>query len=199
MAKRGRKPKTERTGYFYEREEEAFVKYITTEDPIEKEKIFKEFLHKPFCRMIESIIRRYKLLAPDEEFEDIFNDTMSFLMTKVEKFNVNSGFKAYSYCGTICKNYLILKLNQYSKKQERNESYDVMPFIINNSTRYSYEIESDDVEILNNIIKTMSKEVTKMLDDKEKYKLNAPLYIMDGIEVSPTTVYDVERGIGIGL
>ena len=54
--------------------------------------------------MVESIIRRYKLYPPqDENFDETFNDTLSFLMTKIDRFNPNSGYKAYSYCGTVCK------------------------------------------------------------------------------------------------
>lgn len=76
--------------------------------------------------MIESIIRRYNLYPPDENFQETFDDTISFLMTKIENFNVDSGYKAYSYCGTICKNYLIYKINQFNKNQKRNERYDVI-------------------------------------------------------------------------
>lgn len=72
--------------------------------------------------MIESIIRRYNLFTPDEDFEETFYDTMSFLITKINNFDSSKNYKAYSYCGTICKNYLILKRTQYSKKY-KNKSH----------------------------------------------------------------------------
>ena len=93
--------------------------------------------------MIESIIRRYNLYPPDEEFQETFDDTISFLMTKLSCFDPSTNYKAYSYCGTICKNYLIYKINQFSKNQKRNISYD-NPFEtvqndITDSISYSYD------------------------------------------------------------
>ena len=79
MAKRGRKPKTERKGYFYEEQEAAVKKYIETTDLEEKNQVFNEVLKPALTKMIESIIRRYKLYVPEEEFDETFNDTLSFL------------------------------------------------------------------------------------------------------------------------
>ena len=46
------------------------------------------------------------------EFTDIHTDTLSFLVTKMEKFKPAKGKKAYSYFGTICKNYLMGQINE---------------------------------------------------------------------------------------
>ena len=51
----------ERKGYFYEREEDAVKRYLTCEDETEKNEIFNTILRPAFTKMIESIIRRYKL------------------------------------------------------------------------------------------------------------------------------------------
>ena len=83
MAKRGRKPKNERRGYFYEEQEAAGKKYLETEDLEERNEVFNTVLKPAFTKMIESIIRRYKLYVPEEEFEETFNDTMSFLSSKM--------------------------------------------------------------------------------------------------------------------
>lgn len=122
--KRGRKPGKNRKGYFYEEEEEAFVKYITSEDQKERNKLFNEKLLPAFTKMIESIIRRYDLFTPSEDFTDTFYDTLSFLITKVNNFDITKGYKVYSYCGTICKNYLILKRTTYMKHRDRFYPYD---------------------------------------------------------------------------
>lgn len=174
MAKRGRKPKekSERSGYFYETEEEAFVTYLKTEDENEKNRIFNTYLHPAFTKMIESIIRRYNLYPPDEEFQETFDDTISFLMTKVEKFNPDSGYKAYSYCGTICKNYLLFKINQCIKNQKRNESYDVMQAEINESSKFSYDQYNNKIQMLTELIESTVDEIKDMIGDREKHKLN---------------------------
>ena len=83
--KRGRKPK-EKKGYFYENEEQAVTDYINSKSLEEKNQIFVSTLYPAFTKMIESIIRRYKLYVPDEEFEQTFNDTISYLLTKITNF-----------------------------------------------------------------------------------------------------------------
>ncbi len=85
MAKRGRKPK-EKKGYFYETEEQAIIQYIAETNTLKREQIFNQILYPALTKMIESIIRRYKLYVPDEEFDQTFNDTISYLMTKIGNF-----------------------------------------------------------------------------------------------------------------
>ena len=171
MGKRGRKPGKDRKGYFYEQEEEAVVKYVSSTDVKEKEEIYHSILEPAFTKMIESIIRRYNLYPPDEVFQETFDDTLSFLLTKIEHFNPESGFKAYSYCGTVCKNYLILKINQYQKRLVRNERYETIKNEITNNLKFSYGNESGYIEELTNLINDTAKEIQKMIDEKEKNKL----------------------------
>ncbi len=68
--------------------------YITAESKEEKETIYNEYLRLPLDKMIESIIRRYKLYRKDMNYTDLHNDTHSFLMTKVDKFKPAKNKKA---------------------------------------------------------------------------------------------------------
>jgi predicted SprT family Zn-dependent metalloprotease len=103
--KRGRK--AVQVNYFDVREEEAVRAFLLAESFEEKNKIYNEYLRGPLDKMISSIIRRYKLYRKDMDFREIHTDTHSFLMTKVDKFKPAKEKKAYSYFGTICKNYLM--------------------------------------------------------------------------------------------
>ena len=103
--KKGRKPTV--NNYFDVREEDAVRAYLIAESFEEKNKIYNQFLKNPLDKMISSIIRRYKLYRRDMDFEEIHMDTHSFLMTKIDKFKPDKEKKAYSYFGTICKNYLM--------------------------------------------------------------------------------------------
>ena len=77
-----------------------------------------EKLKEPFTKMIESIIRRYRLYYPDEDFDETFNKTFSFLITKFDKFKPDKNPKAYSYYQTIIKNFLLGRLsNRYGFKR----------------------------------------------------------------------------------
>ena len=171
MAKRGRKPSKERKGYFYEDQENAVVTYIQSTDQEEREEIFNNQLLPAFTKMISSIIRRYNLYQEDENFEETFDDTISFLMSKIEKFDVESGYKAYSYCGTICKNYLILRSNQRKKEQMRYARYDMIKNEINNSEKFSYDQHENKLEGLKGLFEKTSKEIHNMLENTEVYNL----------------------------
>lgn len=165
MAKRGRKPKNERRGYFYEEQEAAVKKYLETEDPDERNEVFNTVLKPAFTKMIESIIRRYKLYVPEEEFEETFNDTMSFLSSKMANFNPTKHYKAYSYYGTICKNYLIYKINQFKKKVERNEQYDDVYERFQNNINYAQD-EIDGKPLAEELVVNIQKKIHEMIDDE---------------------------------
>jgi hypothetical protein len=121
--------------------------------------------------MIESIIRRYNLNIPNEEFEETFDDTMSFLMMKINHFDPQKKFKAYSYCGTLCKNYLLHRRIEYGKELDRSSSYDTMCDEINNDYRYSTNniIKDDFVE---NTMKQTAEAIKMIMSDETRYTLN---------------------------
>lgn len=169
MAKRGRKPKNK--NYFGQEQEQAVIDYLATDDALEKNRIFNTVLKPAFKIMIESIIRRYGLYTPNEEFQDTFDDALSFLMTKISSFNPEKNFKVYSYAGTIVKNFLIYKINQYNKNIQRNESYDNIASpsansIIDNS-RYSYQSENSHQQFLNELTGTTVSNIEHILAKQE--------------------------------
>ena len=159
--KRGRKPNPNKKVYFGEEEERAFVKYVNSTDQSFRDKLFAEKLYFPFTKMIESIIRRYNLFTPNEDFEETFFDTMSFLITKINNFDTTKNKKAYSYCGTICKNYLILKRTQYSKKIQKQVSYDLL--YPNNDSDNRTDVNQEkqlmefNTELINNTISQLQE------------------------------------------
>ena len=239
MAKRGRKPK-ERKGYFYEKEEQAIVDYTSSTNQEEKNRIFNSVLMPALTKMIESIIRRYKLFVPEEEFQQTFNDTISYLLTKINNFKsemwlyeefsgepteppvdlTKTGFielkktinehspkfvrvfedakeqywskenediesmklftiyklelrhyKAYSYCGTVCKNYLIYKNIQYTKNKQRNLPYDEMLDDFSKDPKYTVPEEDGHYSMVERLIKEMSSEIKTMMSEREKNAL----------------------------
>jgi hypothetical protein len=139
--------------YFGEEQEQAVVRYLESDSETEKNKIFNEYLREPLTIMVESIIRRYKLYRKDMVFEDIHADTMSFLITKINKFDHTKNYKAYSYFGTICKNYLMGAIQKDTKEFNRNVSYDDISSDIEENIEYSYSIDEFNVDYKDVIIK----------------------------------------------
>jgi hypothetical protein len=146
--------------YFGEDQEQAVVRYLKSEDEDERNKIFNEYLREPLIIMVESIIRRYKLYRKDMEFNEIHTDTMSFLITKINKFNPDANHKAYSYFGTICKNYLMGAIQKDNKEQNRQVSYDDISSDIEGRSDLSYVIDEYVIDYRDVIIK-----LTNTLDE----------------------------------
>ena len=142
--KRGRKAVKE--NYFDVREETAVRNFLISETSEEKNKIYNEFLKAPLDKMISSIIRRYKLYRKDMDFIEIHNDTHSFLMTKVDKFKPDKNKKAYSYFGTICKNYLMGQIIKDQKETNRKVSYEDVSESIEERPDMVYHIDDDVVD-----------------------------------------------------
>lgn len=170
--------KKERKGYFYEEQEEAVKEYLLTTNPVRRNQIFNTILLPAFTTMIESIIRRYNLHIPNEEFEDTFNDTISFLMSKIEHFDpekisqkTGKTFKAYSYCGTVCKNYLLHKRIEYGKEIERASSYDTMCEELNDDLRYSSYV-SESSTLLSDVIDGAVFAIKDIMNGNVKGNLN---------------------------
>jgi hypothetical protein len=140
-----KKPKLT-TNYFDVREEEAVKAYLIAETKQEKDSIYNEFLRSPLDKMIESIIRRYKLYRKDMTYIDIHADTHSFLMTKVDKFKPAKNKKAYSYFGTICKNYLMGQILKDQKEMNRKISYEDISATLENRPDMVYYLEFEKID-----------------------------------------------------
>lgn len=152
--------------YFGEDQEKAVIRFQETESEEEKNKIFNEYLAEPLTIMVESIIRRYKLYRRGMSFHDIHSDTMSFLMTKTHKFDSTTNHKAYSYFGTICKNYLMGVIQKDTKDFNRSVSYDDISASIEENPEYSYVIDEDQLDYQDVITKLSVKLEEFVMEEK---------------------------------
>lgn len=178
--------------YFGPIEEEAVFKYIslgkmvphpdfpdnpnkmiwegTKEEEYERNYIYRTFLEKPLKKMVESIIRRYKLYRKSVSFEELHMDTLTFLMTKAHKFEGNQGTRAYSYYGTICKNYILGLLIKDDKTKRQSSSFEDVYINIEEDQKFSYRIDDTPKENLSFFIEKISEEIKNDLDKEEMAK-----------------------------
>jgi len=163
--RKGRKSKQK--NYFDVNEEIAVKDFLTTESQELRNKIYNDHLRQPLDKMISSIIRRYKLYRKDMDFDEIHMDTHSFLVTKIEKFQPTKGKKAYSYFGTICKNYLMGQMLKDQKDVNRKVSYEDISTDLENNSTFSYSIEEEEV----NSEITIKKFIDEIRDYMEVSKL----------------------------
>lgn len=177
LNKKGRKPKQK--NYFDTPEEEAVIRFLQTDCDVERNKIYNEFLRKPLDKMISSIIRRYRLYRKDMDFTEIHVDTHSFLITKIEKFKPSKEKKAYSYFGTICKNYLMGQIIKDQKETNRKISYEDISSNLENNPSYSYLIDSEKLKpevIIQEFLSELDDFLTNENLTENEIKLGYALY-----------------------
>jgi len=201
--KRGRKPSKD--PYFGQKEETAVKEFLTlghliedpsslegfrwtgsTKEETRRNEIYRLHLQAPLDKMVESIIRRYKLYSKNMSFEDLHSDTLSFLMIKFHKFKPSKGKKSYSYYGTICKHYLLGKIIKDDKKLKTLISYEDVATELEEDERYSYEIDKVDVDLgflIDDICSSIKDELeSKILTENEIKVGNALISILENWE-----------------
>jgi hypothetical protein len=95
------------------------------------------------------------------DFRETHVDTHSFLMTKVDKFKPAKNKKAYSYFGTICKNYLMGQIIKDQKDLNRKVSYEDISMSLEQRPDMIYTIENDNIE--------MEVVIQKYLEELKEY------------------------------
>jgi len=189
--------------YFGPEQEEAVLRFLETEDEYERNAIYNEWLRDPLNKMIESIIRKYKLYRKGETFEDLHSDTLSFLMTKAHKFDPTKKTKndkvpkAYSYYGTICKNYILGLLINDEKQLKRMHSYEDITSELEKKEEFQHELEDKDYTInlfIKKLIAGVKQELTgEALSKKKKLTENEEKIGLALIDI----LGDWERTLGL--
>ena len=161
--KRGRKS-TNNDQYFGPAQEEAVLKFLRSTDDNERNEIYNKFLKLPLNKMIESIIRKYKLYRKSISFEELHTDTLSFLMTKAHKFENSKGSKAYSYYGTIAKHYVLGLLIKDEKQTKQVASYEDTYTMFEDNLNLAYNIDDSETP-LHKFIISIATSIRKEMDN----------------------------------
>jgi len=184
-------PKSKKKPYFGQEQEAAVRVFLTASTYTEKHKAYNDHLRAPLNKMVESIIRKYKLYRDDMSFINTHNDTLSFLITKCDKFKPEKGKKAYSYFGTICKNYLLGQLIKDSKKTRTLLSYeDYASDLEERDDMAEYqgeetiEKEASLKKLMSNIIEEITEELKHpKLTDNERSVGESLVYMFENWEI----------------
>jgi len=137
MAKK-RRPKSK--NYFTKDTENAIVRYNNEPNSEIRSKIYEREIHYPFFKLTENIIHTFKFYYTEvDEIEHLQHEVITFLLSKIHLFDPSKGAKAYSYFGTITKNYLIVSNTKNYKK--RIDTADIIE--AEESEKFSYQIDDD--------------------------------------------------------
>jgi hypothetical protein len=134
------KKKREKRRYFTQETEDAIVRYNSTSDVVERNKIYEEEIHYAFFKLTQNIIHTFKFYHTEvENLEHLQHEIIIFLLSKIHLFNPHNGAKAYSYFGTIVKRWLILYNDKnYNKKISSSPVEDII-----HDEKHSYVLESN--------------------------------------------------------
>ena len=122
--KRKRKPRTKKNKmYFTQETEDAIIKYNNSEDTVERNNIYNDYIKYPFEKLAENILNTFKFSYFQCSHEEVQLETVSNLVSNIHKYKQENG-KAFSYFSIIAKNFLILYNNGNYKKFKRHTSVD---------------------------------------------------------------------------
>lgn len=153
--------------YWFKEQETAIVDFINCEDEKERNLIFNKHLYKPLNKLIENIIFTYKLFRSDSNIKDIQQECLSFLMTKIEKFNPKTGAQAFSYLGTIAKHYLMGEQRITYKFIKSNIDIDENIDEASEKPEYTYELSLEEdkldinFEVFHEVILVLENDIEK--------------------------------------
>ena len=168
MEKKKRKKKS--NNYFTHETELAINRYNETEDIEKKNEIYQKEIHYPFFKLTQNLIHTFKFYYTEESnLEDLQHEVITFLLTKLHKFDATNGAKAYSYFGTIAKRYLIASNQKNYKKRLEMVSLDDL-HVEQEDNQYAYgeplDIEENTPE---NILLQQEDDLTKFMNEYIEY------------------------------
>lgn len=155
--------------YWFKEQEQAVIDYISTDDTVEKNRIFSKHLYKSLNKLIENIIFTYKLFRSDVDVKELQADCMGFLITKIDKFNPKTGAQAFSYLGTIAKHYLMGGKREAYKYTKSNSDIDENIEDLSKKSENSYIIDGEENIDVN--IAVFEQIIMKLEEDIKKPKM----------------------------
>jgi len=168
--------------YWSEEQEKAIVEYLSEKDFGKKDIIFKNKLYKAFKKLIENIIFTYKLFRNDTEIIEVQADCMSFLITKLERFNPDNGTKAFGYFGTIAKHYLMNEKKIQYKMTKSNIDIDIGES--DASKIHNYEMEHEEVKNVDKV-----NEIFLAIINAIEFEMNNPKMLPNDRKVGEAIVW----------
>ena len=120
---RKRKPKQSNI-YFTQETEDAIIKYLATENTVERNRIFEQHINYALHKLAENIIHTFKFYYTEvQTIDELKHEVVCVLLEKLKHYDQSKG-KAYSYFGTIVKRYLIVYNNNNYKKLKNKAHVD---------------------------------------------------------------------------
>ncbi len=181
--KRRRRPRR-KNNYFTKVHEEAIIRYALTESKSERTELYMQFIGPAFNEMVDKIVYTYKFNnLPNIEY--LKDDCKIWLMTILDKYDVERKSKAFSYFSVITKNWFIHKVKQNSKKLKRDIQYEDLKNETENSdlvVQNLYESHRENFEFWQHLFREIDGWEKLKLKDNEKKVIDAIKILFNSID-----------------
>ena len=175
MEQKGRRRKRRKNNYFTKVHENAIIEYAKTDDRSVRSELYISYIGPAFNELVDKIVYTYKFNnLPNIDY--LKDDCKLWLITILDKYDVERKSKAFSYFSVITKNWFIHKVKQNSKKLKRELQYENL----NNETELeqftvenTYEYNREQYEFWQHLFQEFAKWENLKLKETERKVLEA--------------------------
>ena len=173
--------------YFTKVHEDAIVQYARTDDKKIRTELYINYIGPAFNELVDKIVYTYKFTSlPNIDY--LKDECKIFLVTILDKFNPNSGSRAFSYFSVITKNWFIHKVKKNQKSIKKEVYYDDLPSDIEElhmSVTNPYEAMRNQYEFWQHLMAEIDQWNQNKLKENERKVLEAVKILFD-------TAHDIE-------
>jgi len=115
--------KQNNNNYFTKDHEQAMIDYVNTSDKIVRTQLYIDYIEPAFNEMVDKIVFTYKFTTLPN-IDNLRQECKIWLITILDKYDPNSGSKAFSYFSVITKNWFIHKVKKTSEQTRREVDFE---------------------------------------------------------------------------
>lgn len=173
--------------YFTLDHENAILKFCTSDDHAEKEKLYIEWIQPAFNQMVDKIVFSYKFTNLPN-IDELRMECKVWLTTILDKYDPNRGSKAFSYFSVITKNWFIHKVKKNTKRLQREVPYEDAELELQTSF-----IDPGDQYYQERVTKEFWKELWTEIDSwNVDFEKEAERKVYEAVKVILQSVDDIE-------
>ena len=147
--------------YFTNETQQAIIEYNNSNDPIQKEILFKNEIYPPFLKLVEILINKFKFYFINEgDLKSTQQDVISFLVTKLDRYSEEKG-KAFSYFTIVARNFLIHENRKAYKRLKEKALLDENKLQDTFDEDENFILE-DNIRFMNLFLEWMDKYTNKI-------------------------------------
>lgn len=176
------RPRKANKYYFTEEHENAIIEYAASEDRKRKEVLYITLIQPVLSELVDKIIFTYKFNTLPN-IDSMREECKVWLVTILNKFNPDKGYKAFSYFSVVSKNWFTHKFKCNNKKRQKEVSYEENKDELDDALvcNDNYTKMREEIEFWAILAEEMDFWATEKIDENDKKVLEAVRLLFDNI------------------